>query len=469
MTESVLTHPTPTRSSAHPDDPRQRWAAWMRYQAPYAAFAYAYFPITLTKRVLLRPRRADQDLMVRRFWDRWGWLPTELESFNGTAPLWVHMNSGGEVIMAQSLLSELEASGAPYYCSSDSSDAQRLLREWVGPRRVFFPPWDTSVPVARVLRRVRPSALIFVHNAYFPTLLSVARQQGIRTLLVNAVLSRNVHVANPWLARSIALGGYRALDGVAVQSEADYEAFRGLGIPSERLEVTGQLEGDLAHLRLSASDRLALRQRLGLSEKDRVLLAGSTHPAEVPVLLEAFGIIRQTLRDARLVLVPRWIRDADTMADASRAREWRVSRRTAVGAQAPLQPMPYDVMVVDTFGELRRLYGMADAAFIGASLVPINARRGGHNVLEPLAHGVVPLFGPHMELWRPATGPLLRAWSGLGVDSAATLAARAVEVMTGSGPLEEIRRVGSSLIQQESGAVNRTLAFVRHWTQVTDG
>ena len=363
--------------------------------------------------------------------------------------------------MVQSLLNALNDEGEVSYLSSDSYDAQRLLRSRYRADRILFPPWDTARPAARVVRRLRPRALVFVANAYFPTLLRAARRQGITTLLVNAVMSRNVTLENRWWERSLALGAAELLDGVAAQSEEDADAFRRLGVSAERVVVTGKLEGDLSALRLTPEARHALRQELGLDERHAVILAGSTHPGELAILCGAYRRVREALPQARLVLVPRWLHEAPAIAAAASQAGFRVGMRTAAAQRSSQH---YDVLVVDTFGELRTLYGIADAAVIGSSLVPVNARRGGHNVLEPLAHGVPPLFGPHMNLWRRAADQLLAVWPGLEVDSDESLARRALEILTGQAPLARLRAAGAQLIQQESGAVEHTLAVLREWT-----
>jgi 3-deoxy-D-manno-octulosonic-acid transferase len=452
-------------NNGHRSAPPPRWRAWARHQVPYAAFAYAYFPITLTKRVLLHPRRAATDLMVRRFWDRWGWLPRHLPMADGTSPLWVHMNSGGEAVTAHPLLRRLEAAGHAVRLSTDSYDAQAFLRRACGSERVFFPPWDTAWPVRRVVRRLRPRALVFVTNAYFPILLREAKRRGIRTLLVNGVLTRSVGVSNRFLARAVALRAFEALDAIAVQSEGDADAFRALGIPAQRLTVTGRLEGDLASLRLPVEERSTLRRSLGLEDRHRVLIVGSLHPGEEDVVVEAFRQIRADVPDARLVVVPRWLHEAPAMAERLRQRGFRVVQRTAL-APGDRAPVSWDILVIDTFGELRTLYGIADVAYIGSSLVPINERKGGHNVLEPLAHGVPPLFGPHMNLWRGPTSRLLRAWPGLEVDSAGSLGRRAVEVLTGAAPMRALQAAGTALIEEERGAMDRTWAFLERWLPV---
>ena len=140
---------------------------------------------------------------------------------------------------------------------------------------------------------------------------------------------------------------------------------------------------------------------------------------------------------------------------------FKVSRRTEFSNGVAHNGCDYDVLLLDSFGELGRFYGIADVAFIGSSLVPINERRGGHNLLEPLVHGVPPLFGPHMNLWRPVTQKLLNVWPSLEVNSAETLAESASQVFKGKAPLSAIGEVGMQLVELREDAVERTMAFLQ--------
>ena len=57
------------------------------------------------------------------------------------------------------------------------------------------------------------------------------------------------------------------------------------------------------------------------------------------------------------------------------------------------QPAPDDrIFVVDTLGEMESLFSAADIVFLGGSLKPL----GGHNPVEPAAHGLPVLTGPHL-------------------------------------------------------------------------
>jgi len=440
------------------------FTSWIRWQLPYTASCFAHFPVTLTRRVILR--QGDQEIglapLVRRFWDKWGVLPRALrESAAGPPPVWINMNSGGEVVIGWAMLKAVGADQGRLVFSTESHDGFDLLCRTYGHDRVFFPPWDTWLPVRRVLAQLRPRALIFVQNAYFPVLLRQARRAGVKTALVNGLLSRNVEIGNPFMRRALALEFYRELDAVAVQRESDYHAALQLGIRKDRLAVTGDMYADLRHLRLSPEERAAIRQDLGLDKADRVVIVGSTHPQEEPVIKETFRLLRQRQPGVRLIVAPRQIHEGGGMAERLREGGWKVARASGLSKDGPGASGDYDILLLDTFGQLGRLYGIADVAYIGASLVPLNERRAGHNVLEPLVHGVVPLFGPHMGLWRHVVDRLVKVDATLQVDGTEALAERIHRVLEGDGVTAKIRQVAEEIINEESGAVDKTVSFLK--------
>ena len=436
---------------------------WLRWQMPYAASCYAYFPVTLTNRVLLRRGETHIGLepILRRFWDKWGVLSSPLRQYAATyAPVWMNMISGGEYVMSQPLLKRLAANREPFVFSTESFDSFELLSR-AYPGQAFFPPWDIGLPVRRMLDQLRPRAIVSVQNAYFPVLLRHLGRRQTPRLFVNALMSRNVEHGNRLMRRALALSFYHELDAIAVQGEEDYEAFKKFGVPSSHMTITGDIAADLAALRLTPEERLQLRSELRLTPGDRVLIAGSAPLGEQEVLVEAFQILRQRLPEARLIIAPRWLKDAVAMAEAFVRRGFRTAFRTALGAGGPTGRADYDVLLLDMFGELRTVYGAADAAFIGSSLVPINIRAGGHNPLEPLAHGVIPLFGPGMNLWRAAVGELLAVWPGLEIHSPEALGTQAALVLTGQAPVAAIQEAGRRLVDRSSGAVDKTAEFIR--------
>ena len=432
--------------------------AWLRWQLPHVAFACAYFPVTYAKRVFVRDPYGRLDPLARRFRDKWGWLARDVrQRASRSRPIWINLTSGGEVAQSRGLLKQLAGDADGFVFSTDAYDSHRMLTRTYGSDKVFFSPWDVGWPVQRVLDTIRPRALVFVHCAYSPVLMRAARRAGVKTLLVNGLVGRNQTVANPSMDRAMGLKFPQELEAAAVQTAEDVEMLASLGVPRDRIVVTGNLASDVAPLRLNGPERCRLRGELGLGTRAPVVIFGSTHEGEHELVRTTIALVRQRLPDARFIVAPRQMHDVEGFVDVSAGAGLRTVRHTETSSRSE----PYDVLVVDTFGSLLTLYGAADVAYIGSSLVPLNARRGGHHPLEPLVHGTVPLFGPNMNLWRGAVERLRAAWPQIEVDSAATLAARAIDVIEGRAPVDAIRAAGNELIGESTGAVDKTVDFLR--------
>ncbi len=164
-----------------------------------------------------------------------------------------------------------------------------------------------------------------------------------------------------------------------------------LGVPPERIVLVGPSLGcavpsdeELAEL------RSVLRARLGARPSTAVVVAGSTHPSDEPVVVEAF--LRLGLPDRLLAIAPRRVERSGELIQALersglRARLW-----------SDVSSGEVDAVVVDTVGELGRLYAAADVAFVGGSFDP---KLGGHTPAEALAAGVPVAMGPELEQQRP--------------------------------------------------------------------
>jgi 3-deoxy-D-manno-octulosonic-acid transferase len=414
----------------------------------------------MIKRAFVPNKRGYRGLdpLYRRAADKWGFLSRDVVSNAAARPVWVNMYAGGDVLVAWGLLGRMKADKAPLVMSTEAYDGHALLGRTFGVNRVFFSPWDIALPASRHLDGVRPRALVCVPHMYCVALLRLARRKGVRTILANGRLSGPVAHGNTPLQRALALGVVHALDAIAVQCEEDYQAFRRLGVPATALAVTGDLASDLGHVALDGNEREALRSDLGLGPGDPVVIVGSGHPGEAQLIADAFAALRRSLGHVRLIVAPRLLHELHTVAAPFERYGFRLARRTTLEAQR--QPAEYDVLLLDTFGELRRIYGVADVAFIGSTIVPINVRGGGHNPLEILAHGVVPVFGPHMSLWRRVTTRLLEVEPRLQVESAETLARRLGDILDGTVPAKPVQEAGRELVAEAGGALEATVAFL---------
>ena len=315
--------------------------------------------------------------------------------------VWLHGASVGESLSVLPLIARFQA-GRPelgLLVTSGTTTSAELLAQRLPPAVAHqYLPLDTPAAAARFLDHWRPDLAVFVESDLWPNLLLGARERGARLALISARLSeRSLRgwARAPAFARRL-LGGF---DLVQAQDDATAAALARLGAPDHgRLNL--KRVGDPLPV-----DEAALDRARQTAASRRVLLAASTHSGEDEI------VIRSATPDALLVIVPRHPARAHEIAALAPSAGLR-------SQGAPFGHHP--VHVADTLGELGLWFRLADAAFIGGSLLP---GVGGHNPLEPARLGVPFASGPHVENWRAIYDDLRAARAVTVVADAPALAA----------------------------------------------
>ena len=110
----------------------------------------------------------------------------------------------------------------------------------------------------------------------------------------------------------------------------------------------------------------------------------------------------------------------------------------------------------DTMGELMLLYGIADLAFVGGSLV----ERGGHNPLEAAAHAIPVLMGPHTFNFKDICARLEQASGLITVTDATSLAKEVSSLLTDADYRNFYGRHAVEVLYQNQGALQRLLQLL---------
>jgi 3-deoxy-D-manno-octulosonic-acid transferase len=231
---------------------------------------------------------------------------------------------------------------------------------------------------------MQPRIAIIIETELWPNLFAACGARGVPLVLANARISpRSVRRYQRFISlfrRALSHGVV-----IAAQSEQDAERFRSLGADPARTVVTGNLKADLSFPPGMTEGGLQFR-RAHMADRP-VWIAASTHAGEEEAALEAHEIVRSTLPDALLLLVPRHPERFAGVAELIQSRGMAFGRRSLGASPGAGEP----VFLVDSLGELPMFYAAADVAFVGGSLVPI----GGHNLLEPAVLSLPVLTGPH--------------------------------------------------------------------------
>jgi 3-deoxy-D-manno-octulosonic-acid transferase len=316
----------------------------------------------------------------------------------------------------------------------------------------MYNPLDNRSVLERVLSVLRPERLILIEGEIWPNLASSCREHSIPLLLANARLSpRSAAGFAKW--RKWTAPFFGLLDWVGLPDEADRERWISVGAPPDNLKVTGSIKFDQATDARTAPnpDQEALLLATGMPEATPLLVAGSTHNGEETILAELLLRWRKTHPSLRLLLAPRHVERVPSLLRELAPFGMRILRRTELPVKAD-----WDILLLDTTGELRDWYSLATLTFVGKSL----AAHGGQNPVEPALAGKAVVFGPHMENFASVVRLLLQADGAVQVSGPTELE---VEVAALLGAPERRTALGRNAIRSldtHQGATRRTAAAI---------
>ena len=369
----------------------------------------------------------------------------------GAPSLWIHAVSVGEVLSLRRLVSELRAkhpSWTIYFSTLTNSGYNVAKQALSGVAEIFFVPLDFGRVVRRFFSVLRPQLFVLAESEFWPHLLRQARRSCRSVILVNGRMSRRSYRKyRRW--RSLVRPVLGNIDYFLVQTELDRERLEGIGIPAQRIEVAGNLKAEVCLPEVSVEERHNLRTAFGLSPEKKVIIAGSTHRGEETLILKAFAGARKIRPDLAVVIAPRHPERSPEVEKAAVELGLRVMRRTQVESDKP-----WDVLILDTIGELTKFYALADLAFVGGSLIP----HGGQNLLEPAFYGKPLCFGKHMENFAALADDFVSSGAARIVLGPEEL--EDVFLMKDERALEEMGRRAKDLLRSLQGATARTLQVI---------
>jgi 3-deoxy-D-manno-octulosonic-acid transferase len=244
-----------------------------------------------------------------------------------------------------------------------------------------------------------------------------------------------------------------------VQNETYAERLVALGAPDERVTVTGSMKFDATPAAPPTRRDDALAASLGLQPDEPLIVGGCTWPGEDEALLSAYQKLRAEIPGLRLLLAPRQRDRFDPVDRLIRQAGFASFRRTTgsatapaggVAAASPSQP----VILLDTIGELDRVYELATVAFVGGSLTPV----GGHAIMLCGALAKPVLFGPYTENIRDTADEFLAHDAARRVADAAELEAALRRLLRDPAEAAAVGARARQIVDRHRGATSRTLA-----------
>ena len=395
---------------------------------------------------------------VRSLPQRLGILPVSF-NLDGDESIWIHAVSVGEVLTARALLPELRERypRLRIFLSTTTMTGQEIAKnnlQYVDA--VFYFPFDFGFIVRRTLRLVKPRLFNMMETEIWPNLLRACHRAGVKTMLVNGRISSRAYPRYRmarWFFRPV----LRHVDRFCMQSDESARRIVDIGAERERVMVTGSLKFDSLEIpgASSAADRGQNRvlRYFRITPDRPVVIAASTLKGEEEHVLEAFLRIRATMTTALLIIAPRRPERFDEVERLARRSGWNVARRSEL--RVDHEPR-YDIVILDTIGELAQLYQVATAVFVGGSLVDA----GGHNILEPAVFGKPIVFGPYMQNFAEIAQTFLDNAAAIQVRTGRELEPALLDLLGDPVKRARLGAAARALVEANRGARTKSLAAI---------
>jgi 3-deoxy-D-manno-octulosonic-acid transferase len=387
---------------------------------------------------------------------RLGFLPLTF-NVDGDASIWIHAVSVGETLTTRALLADLKSRfpTLKIFLSTTTMTGQEVARKLPDVDGVFYCPYDWAWVVRRTLTIVRPRLFVMMETEIWPNLLRECRARQIKTIVVNGRVSGRSY-SRYKLVRPLFRRVLEDVDRFCMQSDESARRIVDLGAARERVTVTGSLKFDSLDwpgIGPHGQSRDRVLRFFRVAESRPVIIAASTLRGEDEAALAAFRRVRAAWPQALLIIAPRHPERFEEVTRLVAEEGFRVARRTALPVDADPRA---DVVVLDTIGELARLYQIATVVFVGGSLVDA----GGHNILEPAMFGKPIVFGPHMQNFAEIADVFLSSGAATQVRSTRELEQVMADLLGDPVRRASLGAAARALVEANRGAKARTLTVI---------
>lgn len=315
------------------------------------------------------------------FLQRLGRLP-EFDP-NGKAVIWLHCVSVGETQAARPLVTALRQNFPNHklVVSTTTRTGQKLAKEVFKDETdlVFYFPFDWKFSVRKTLKKIQPEIVLLMETEIWFNFIREAGKKGIKIAIVNGRLSEKSANRFKWIKNTFRRV-FHYVDLASMQTAADAKRLLSFGIRGTKVKTTGNIKFDQKISQAETKLTEEIQKRFDITKDAPLIIAASTHSSEEKLILESFKILWKNSSEIlpRLMLVPRHPERFSEVAQSIKETGFSWVKRSE---NPSARDKTAEIILLDSIGELRSVYPLAEIVFVGGSLIP----HGGQNVLEPAA------------------------------------------------------------------------------------
>lgn len=428
----------------------------MRAQSMYWLYNVLLLVYWATLIPMLIYRLIREEGFYQRIKQSIGFLPDDLkEKISNRHAIWVHAASVGEIVAASPIVREMRKThpNEVIIVSVVTATGFRMAHQIIkGADGILYFPLDLPYLTDRILTIVKPRAIVLVETEIWPNFLRIAARKNIPVMMMNGRISRR----SSSRYRMITFFTRRVLSTIYVfcmQSRIDAQYIIDIGADPNKVIVTGNTKYDQTYGIVTDEEKKRYLKELGFDENTYpIMIAGSTHKGENVSVYKAFCNIRNHFPGAKLIIAPRYIHQADLIYDEGVKHGVTMVKRSDMVAGKQIAG-PYDGVLLDTIGELGRVYSLGDLIFVGGSLAHI----GGHNILEPAAHGKPIVVGPNMFNFVEIFDLLSSRSACVMVRNEEEFIDTCLDILIHPEKAEEMKRHCLEIVEENQGATKKNL------------
>jgi 3-deoxy-D-manno-octulosonic-acid transferase len=383
----------------------------------------------------------------------------------------IHAVSLGEMNATRALIAQLAAARPDLRflvtVTTDTGYARGVELYGRDPRVTLCRyPLDLSSFIVRLLDRQRPAIVVLMELEVWPNFVWHCHRRGIPVVLVNGRMTESSF-------RTYRRGGiivrrmFQRLADVCAQDAEYAERFKSLGARPQTLHITGTMKFDTAEITDRVAGDAELANAVGLRPgQELVWVAGSTGPGEEEIVLRVHRALLATMPGLRLAIIPRHPQRFDEVAATIVGHAFplvRRSQRKEIAQQSEIRNLNSEIPPVilgDTMGELRKFYSLADAVFVGRSLVDLGQRQRGSDMIEPAALAKPVICGPWTQNFADAVRQLKAAGGMIEVQTSHELESSLRRLLADAQEAVAMGNRAREVIRSQQGATARHVEVI---------
>lgn len=360
----------------------------------------------------------------------------------------VHGVSVGETNALENLVKSIktEFPNSKLVYTTGTWTGQDLAKKKLGNHAdlITYFPADFPCVINRFFEKIHPNVVFIAETEIWPNFAIECKKRGIKLYTINGRISDSTFKTYN-MFRFIFKPFLNLYTGIFTQSEDDNNKFLQLGANPQTTKVMNNLKFDITKPELTFEFNKA---------NSRILLAGSTHQGEDEIVLENFKKLKEKHSDLKLIIAPRHLTRVDEVKNLIEkfnfTYDLRSNNRTSIEN--------IEVLVLDTLGELGKMYAFADFSFIGGSF----NKTGGHNPLESIVFDKPVISGPSIHNFKDIYNIIKKANAGFVVKDSQEFYAIADKMLSDEKFYNETVNAGHKVFADQQGALEFVINVLKN-------